>query len=76
MRGLPWPRRHGCRRELPPLAGQSAQYLGAQLNAWRQGTRKNDPNDLMGHIARAMSDDEVQAVAGYFADLGQKETGQ
>ncbi|GEM_PF-2339746 len=30
----------------------------------------------MGHIARAMSDDEVQAVAGYFADLGQKETGQ
>ena len=66
----------GVGASFPPLAGQSAQYLGAQLNAWRQGTRKNDPNDLMGHIARAMSDDEVQAVAGYFADLGQKETGQ
>lgn len=30
----------------------------------------------MGHIARAMSDDEVQAVAEYFANVGQKETGQ
>lgn len=53
----------------PPLAGQSAQYLGAQLNAWRQGTRKNDPNDLMGHVARALSDDEVKAVSDYFAGL-------
>ncbi|MCD1639415.1 c-type cytochrome [Pseudomonas stutzeri] len=66
----------GVGASFPPLAGQSAGYLGAQLNAWRQGTRKNDPNDLMGHIARAMSDDEVQAVAEYFANVGQKETGQ
>ncbi|MAL90100.1 MAG: cytochrome c4 [Pseudomonas sp.] len=66
----------GVGASFPPLAWQSAQYLGAQLNAWRQGTRKNDPNDLMGHIARAMSDDEVQAVAEYFANVGQKETGQ
>ncbi|NWD91873.1 c-type cytochrome, partial [Pseudomonas sp. K5002] len=28
----------------PPLAGQSAAYLAAQLNAWRSGTRHNDPN--------------------------------
>ncbi len=53
----------------PPLAGQSAQYLAAQLNAWRQGTRKNDPNDLMGHIARSLTDDEVKAVSAYFAGL-------
>lgn len=59
----------GVGSAFPPLAGQSAQYLSAQLNAWRQGTRKNDPNDLMGHVARAMSDAEVQAVSAYFASL-------
>lgn len=53
----------------PPLAGQSAQYLTSQLNAWRQGIRKNDPNDLMGHIARKLSDAEIQAVTAYFDDL-------
>ena len=53
----------------PPLAGQSAQYLASQLSAWRQGTRKNDPNDLMGHIARSLTDDEIKAVSAYFAGL-------
>ncbi|NKQ09070.1 c-type cytochrome [Pseudomonas sp. SST3] len=53
----------------PPLAGQSAQYLASQLTAWRQGTRKNDPNDLMGHIARSLTEDEVKAVSVYFAGL-------
>lgn len=55
----------------PALGGQSAAYLSAQLNAWRQGTRKNDPNDLMGHVARSLTDAEVTAVAEYFASLGQ-----
>ncbi|MBQ0742609.1 MAG: c-type cytochrome [Pseudomonas sp.] len=55
----------------PPLAGQSAQYLSSQLNAWRQGTRKNDPNDLMGHIARKLTDDEIKAVSAYFASLNE-----
>nr|WP_298145501.1 c-type cytochrome [uncultured Pseudomonas sp.] len=59
----------GVGKTFPPLAGQSAQYLAAQLNAWRQGTRKNDPNDLMGHIARSLSDDEIKAVSAYFAGL-------
>jgi cytochrome c553 len=53
----------------PPLAGQSAQYLSSQLTAWRQGTRKNDPNDLMGHIARSLTEDEIKAVSVYFAGL-------
>ncbi|MDY7564496.1 c-type cytochrome [Pseudomonas sp. RTC3] len=54
---------------VPPLSGQSTQYLTSQLNAWRQGTRNNDPNDLMGHIARSLTDDEVEAVSKYFAEL-------
>ncbi|ENO86594.1 cytochrome c553 [Thauera linaloolentis 47Lol = DSM 12138] len=59
----------GVGDHFPPLAGQSAEYLSAQLNAWRDGSRKNDPNDLMGHIARSMTDEEVSAVAAYFAGL-------
>lgn len=59
----------GVGDSFPPLAGQSAQYLSSQLIAWRQGTRKNDPNDLMGHIARDLTEDEIKAVSAYFANL-------
>ncbi|WP_348749646.1 c-type cytochrome [Pseudomonas rhodesiae] len=53
----------------PPLAGQSATYLAAQLTAWQNGTRRNDANDLMGHIAKSLTAEEVQGVAQYFASL-------
>lgn len=53
----------------PPLASQPAAYLAAQLSAWQNGTRRNDPDDLMGHIAKSMTSDEVQGVAHYFASL-------
>lgn len=66
----------GVGATFPPLAGQSPEYLAAQLNAWRQGTRKNDPQGLMGHIARAMNDDDVKAVSAYFAGLGKWEAQQ
>jgi cytochrome c553 len=61
----------GVGDSFPALNGQSAAYLSAQLNAWRQGTRKNDPNDLMGHVARSLTDAEVTAVSEYFANLSQ-----
>lgn len=62
----------GVGDSFPALTGQSAQYLSSQLQAWRQGTRKNDPNDLMGHVARALTDAEIQAVSDYFANLSQQ----
>lgn len=61
----------GVGAAFPPLAGQHASYLVSQLNAWREGARKNDPGDLMGHIARSLTDSEVVAVADYFAAQGQ-----
>lgn len=61
----------GVGSAFPSLAGQHASYLVSQLNAWREGTRKNDPDDLMGHIARSLTDSEVTAVADYFAAQGQ-----
>lgn len=57
----------------PPLAGQPSAYLAGQLNAWRDGSRRNDPNQLMVGVAKAMSDAEIIAVADYFAQLPQTE---
>lgn len=57
----------GVGEHFPPLAGQPASYLVAQLNAWRDGSRSNDPNQLMVGVAKAMTDDEIKAVAEFFA---------
>ena len=66
----------GVGSAFPPLANQPALYLAGQLNAWREGLRRNDPSDLMGHIAKAMTAEEVKAVAEYFATLAPREAAQ
>jgi cytochrome c553 len=53
----------------PYLAGQSAEYLASALNAFRQGTRKNDAGELMRSVAERLNDADIAAVAGYFASL-------
>ena len=63
--------RSGVGTAFPKLAGQSELYIVNQMNAWKAGTRKNDEADLMGHIARSLNDDEIQAVAVYFSTMGQ-----
>ncbi len=55
----------------PPLQGQGEMYLSNQLRAWQLGTRRNDPNDLMGHIAKSLSEEEIRSVSQFFATLGQ-----
>lgn len=59
----------------PPLAGQPAAYIAAQLKAWQQGRRHNDPLALMQHISTALDDQDIIAVAAWFAaqPLGQRE---
>lgn len=54
---------------LPGLAGQWQQYLAAQLEAYRTGTRSSDPLGLMRRVARGLSEGDVQAVAAYIANL-------
>ena len=66
----------GVGKAFPPLVGQSAQYLSSQLIAWQQGTRKNDPNDLMGHIARSLTEGEITAVSVHFANLAETGVGR
>ncbi|QXH54926.1 c-type cytochrome [Pseudomonas maumuensis] len=63
----------GVGEHFPPLAGQPAGYLVAQLNAWRDGSRSNDPNQLMVNVAKAMTDAEVKALADYFAQPASQE---
>ena len=57
----------GVGASFPPLAAQPAPYLSAQLHAWKQGTRSNDPLQLMQHISSALSDADIAAVSAWFA---------
>ena len=57
----------GVGAHFPPLAGQPAAYIEAQLKAWQQGTRHNDPLQLMQHLSSALSAQEISDVADWFA---------
>ena len=57
----------GVGANFPPLAGQPASYIKAQLMAWQHGTRHNDPLQLMQHLSAALSASDIDAVAGWFA---------
>jgi cytochrome c553 len=50
----------------PRLDGQSAQYLADQLRHFASGHRQNA---LMQPIAKGLNDDEMDAVAQYYASL-------
>ena len=63
------PAGRGVGVHFPTLAGQHASYLAKQLDAWRRGTRANDPQALMKGIARRMPQDDINAVSAYFASL-------
>ena len=57
----------GVGAHFPPLAGQPAVYIEAQLKAWQNGSRHNDPLQLMQHLSTALSAQDIDAVAAWFA---------
>jgi cytochrome c553 len=59
----------GVGKTFPQLAGQSAGYIMSQLKGWKDGKRTNDPLHLMTAIASKLNDDQVAAVAAYYASL-------
>ena len=63
----------GVAPSFPPLAGQHVGYTVSQLQAWKTGTRTNDPLQLMKTVAEKLSDDDMRAVAAYIATLGTQE---
>jgi cytochrome c553 len=63
------PQGQGVGNAFPSLAGQPAAYLSAQIDAWKAGTRRNDPLGLMAGISAKLSDPDASAVAAYYATL-------
>jgi len=59
----------GMPAQYPRISGQFAEYTEAQLKAFRDGARANDPNKMMRMIALKMTDAEIKAVADYIAGL-------
>ncbi len=65
---------HGARGEglgaaNPPLGAQPAAYLTQQLDLWRAGKRRSDPQNIMLQISQALSPPESAALAAYAARL-------
>ncbi len=59
----------GIPAQYPRLSGQFAEYLAAQLKAFKEGARANDPNGMMRGVAARMTEREIRAVADYAAGL-------
>ncbi len=59
----------GIPSQFPRIAGQYAEYIEAQLKAFRSGARANDVNGMMRGVAARMTDNEIRAVAEYTAGL-------
>ena len=55
--------------QYPRLGGQHADYVIAQLKAFRSGERANDPAKMMRMVAARMSDQDIAAVADYIQGL-------
>ena len=52
--------------DIPNLAAQKAEYITAQLKAFRDGTRKNT---LMNAVVSDITDDDIADLAAHFAGL-------
>ena len=59
----------GIPAQFPRLSGQFAEYVVAQLTAFREGKRTNDFNGVMRGVAAHMNDGQIRAVAEYAAGL-------
>jgi cytochrome c553 len=59
----------GMPAQFPRLSGQFAEYIAAQLTAFREGKRTNDQNGVMRGVAAHMNDGQIRAVAEYAAGL-------
>ena len=53
----------------PALHSQHAAYTIKQLQMFRNGSRANDPNEMMRNIAAKLSEQEIEALAMYISTL-------
>lgn len=59
----------GMEPAIPGLLGLHADYLSAQLGAWRYGTRSTVAPDCMKVVASQLSDRDITAIAAFLASL-------
>jgi cytochrome c553 len=57
---------HSSIKTYPNLAGQHADYLVDALKGYRDGARNNP---IMVPMAKALSDEDMQNIAAYFAQM-------
>ena len=57
----------GMEPAIPGLLGLHAEYISAQLGAWRYGTRKSYAPDCMHEVASRLTNDDITAVAAWLA---------
>lgn len=51
----------------PALAGQTHSYLVYNMMAFKEGDRTNDIYSRMRYVAEALTEDEIEALADYYA---------
>ena len=64
------PNSKGTERDIPLLAGQRAEYFRKTMQEYKSGLRHNDIYARMRYISEALTDDEISALAQYFAEVG------
>lgn len=57
----------GMEPAIPGLVGLHADYISAQIGAWRSGSRHAIAPDCMHEIASRLSDEDVNAVAAWLS---------
>ncbi|MGN6830192.1 c-type cytochrome [Paucibacter sp. M5-1] len=57
----------GVQPFIPGLLGLPRDYLNGQLGAWRSGQRRAVAPDCMGHIAKQLQVEEINAVSQWLA---------
>ena len=58
----------GGRNETPALAGQEPDYFMRTMRAFREHARSNDLDAGMAQFAELLSDEEIEALAQYYAN--------
>ncbi len=53
----------------PNLAGQKADYLVAQLKAFKSGERKGANAAIMAPMSAALSDQDMMDLAAYYSEM-------
>ena len=55
--------------KFPKVSFQHPEYIKSQLEKFRNGTRHNDLNGMMGDIAKKLTDKDIEVLSKYLGGL-------